>query len=85
MGGSWEALGATLRLLGLSWRRFGRLGGVLVASWKELGASWSVLEPLGDVSGPSWDVLGASWGGFWGSWVLPGTILEAFLEDFHAS
>ena len=62
--------------------------GVLERSWGHLG--WNlehlgrVLGSLGDVLGPSWGVLGVSWEGFGRSWELPGTILEAFLEDFRA-
>ena len=50
-----------------------------------MGHLGRVLESLEDVLGPSWGVLGVSWEGFGRSWGLPGTILEAFLEDFRAS
>ena len=80
----WEVLGATWGLLGRPWTHFRRLGEVSGASWMELGASWKVLESLGDVLGPSCDVLGVSREGFGRSWRFPETILEAFLENFHA-
>ena len=50
--------------LGASWKRLGRLGTVLAASWAVLGASWRVLGAfcgvllrLGGVLGASWSVL----------------------------
>ena len=50
--------------LGASWKRLGRLGSVLAASWAVLGASWRVLGAscgvllrLGGVLGASWSVL----------------------------
>ena len=64
----------------------GSVLGVLERSWGHLG--WSsghlgkVLGPLGNVLGPSWGVLGNSWEVFGKSWRLPGTILEAFWDDF---
>ena len=78
LGASWEALGATWRHLERSWRRFGRLGEILEASWVELGASWRRF-------GSIWGGLGRSWGILERLLRLPGSILEAFFEDYLAS
>ena len=42
-------------------------------------------SPFGPVLGGAGGLLGASWGVLGGPWRLPGTMLEAFLEDFRAS
>ena len=40
---------------------WGRLGGVLAATWRVLAGSWGVVEASGGVLGASWGRLGASW------------------------
>ena len=72
---AWGCIGRFLRqlerLFGCSWRRFGRLGEVLGASWVELGASWkgfggswrrfgAIVGCLGRLLRDSWEVLEAS-------------------------
>ena len=78
----WRGLGG---VFGRSCGVLGSLGTSWVCLGHALGASASAVGRLGDVLRSSWCVLGGSWQVLGRPWRLPGTILEAFLQDFLAS
>ena len=82
LGGSWGYLGASWTLLEAFSASPRDLRGIMGGIG---GTLEGLLEPLGDVLGLSWGMLGSSWGVLGRPWMLPGTILEIFLNDFVAS
>ena len=59
---------------------WGRLGGVLSASWGVLGASWGVLGASWGRPGASWGCLGASWARLEGLLARPGRMVAFCLD-----